>query len=307
MKALVTGGAGFIGSNLVQLLLHEGWQVVILDNLSTGYRENIPSGNSDVQFIEADVRDAKAVEKTSEGCNAIFHLAASVGNLRSIKDPVADSDINVLGTLCVLEAARKHQIAKVVFSSSAGIFGEVKETPQNEEHPTDPDSPYGVGKLAAEKHCLCYNKLYGMKTVALRYFNVYGPNQRYDAYGNVISIFATRLRERKPITIYGDGEQTRDFVNVQDVACANYLAAIHQEIGGSFNVGSGTNVTINRLAEVMQEAFGIKTAINYQPPRKGEVLDSLADITKARQLLNYQPKKTLPQGLMEYYQWLIKQ
>ena len=211
---MVTGGAGFIGSNIVKRLLEQGHEAVVLDDISSGFRENLVPG---VPFREADVRDGEAVAAALRGCDVALHLAASVGNARSIDDPVKDAQINVIGTLNVLQAARRHGLRRVVFSSSAGIFGELKMLPIAEDHPQDPDSPYGASKLAAEKMCLVFNKLYGMCNVCLRYFNVYGVNQRYDAYGNVIPIFADRILRGVPLTIFGDGEQTRDFVNARDV------------------------------------------------------------------------------------------
>jgi len=220
MKALVTGGAGFIGSNVVKLLVDEGHDVLVLDNLSSGYRCNL-SALQTVEFVEGDVRDAALVSRVMHGVEVVFHLAASVGNIRSIEHPIEDSEINVIGTLRVLEAARRTGVRKIIFSSSAGIFGELKHLPIREDHPVEPDSPYGASKLAAEKLCLAYAKLYDLEAICLRYFNVYGVNQRYDAYGNVIPIFAHRLLHGMPLIIYGDGEQTRDFVNVRDVARAN--------------------------------------------------------------------------------------
>ena len=175
MRALVTGGAGFIGSNVVGLLLQRGHEVLVLDDLSSGYRDNL---RPEATFREADVRDADTLRTVAAGCSAIFHLAASVGNKRSIDDPRHDAEVNLVGMVSVLEAARANSIDKVVFSSSAGIFGELKTLPIDEDHPQDPDSPYGVSKLAAEKLALVYNKLYGMHNVCLRYFNVYGPHQR---------------------------------------------------------------------------------------------------------------------------------
>src|SRR5688572_29259984 len=252
MTALVTGGAGFIGSNLAALLINEGHNVSILDNLTSGYRDNLTSLAA-ARFIEGDVRDAKAVDDAMAGAEVVYHLAASVGNTRAIEHPLTDSEVNVLGTLTVLEAARRHGVRKVVFSSSAGIFGELKTLPINEDHPVEPDTPYGASKLCAEKQCLAYAKLYPIECICLRYFNVYGVNQRYDAYGNVIPIFVDRLIRRQPLTIYGDGEQTRDFVNVRDVAKANYLAAMNRGVSGAFNIGGGTRVTINALAALIAD------------------------------------------------------
>src|SRR5436309_4048037 len=231
MKALVTGGAGFIGSNLVKLLIAEGHQVTVLDNLLSGNKRNLEPFPQ-VRFIHGDVRDPETVERATHGQEVVFHLAASVGNTRSIEHPIDDSEINVIGTLRILEAARSAGVRKVVFSSSAGIFGELKTLPIREDHAVEPDSPYGASKLAAEKLCLAYAKLYPMDCVCLRYFNVYGVNQRYDAYGNVIPIFAHRIFHDQPVTIFGDGEQTRDFVNVRDVASANVKAALANGVSG---------------------------------------------------------------------------
>ncbi len=303
LRALVTGGAGFIGSNIVKHLLEQGKQPVVLDDLSSGYKENLLPG---VEFIKGDIRDREAVEKAMAGCSTVLHLAASVGNKRSIDDPFTDADINVLGTLNVLETARKQGADRVVFSSSAGIFGELKTLPIAEDHPQDPDSPYGTSKLAAEKMCLVYNKLYGMHNVCLRYFNVYGLNQRYDAYGNVIPIFANRILKDEALTIYGDGEQTRDFVNVNDVAAANIAAALADGVCGVFNIGSGTRVTINELARLIQEAAGIEVGKEFAPPRPGDVRDSLADIRAAEAAFGFSPQTDLKDGLLAYMDWIKK-
>ena len=306
MKALVTGGAGFIGSNIVRLLLDEGHQVAVLDNLQSGYRKNLDPFPQ-VQFVEGDVRDAKAVAQCTAGAEVIFHLAASVGNTRSIENPIEDSQINVLGTLNVLEAARHGGVRKVVFSSSAGIFGELKTLPIREDHPAEPDSPYGASKLGAEKLCLAYAKLYELEAICLRYFNVFGVNQRYDAYGNAIPIFAHRMLHNEPVVIFGDGEQTRDFINVRDVARANYRAGMSRGISGAFNLGSATRVTINRLVEMMIEAGGIRPTVRHGPPRKGDVRDSLADISAANKAFGFQPTVTLEAGLREYMAWARKE
>ncbi len=302
MRVLVTGGAGFIGSNIVKLLLEKGHAVVVVDNLSSGYRCNLDPF-PEVQFVEGDIRDRELVKSAISGVEVVFHLAASVGNKRSIDNPIEDSEVNVIGTLCILEAARHAQVRKVVFSSSAGIFGELKTLPIREDHPTEPDSPYGASKLGAEKLCLAYAKLYPLECICLRYFNVYGINQRYDAYGNVIPIFAHRLLHGQPMVIFGDGEQTRDFVNVRDVAQANYQAALARGVSGAFNIGSGSRITINRLAEVMYEICGTPAKIEYAPPRQGDVRHSLADISAAKSSFGYQPSVDLEAGLREYLTW----
>jgi UDP-glucose 4-epimerase len=301
-KALVTGGAGFIGSNLARLLLDHGHSVTILDDLSSGYRDNL-GGVAEADFVHGDVRDRAAVDRAIAGADMVFHLAASVGNTRSIEHPIRDSEINVLGTLTVLEAARHAGVRKLVFSSSAGIFGELKTLPIAEDHPIDPDTPYGASKLGAEKLCLAYAKLYPLECVCLRYFNVYGVNQRYDAYGNVIPIFAHRMLAGMPLRIHGDGEQTRDFVNVRDVALANYGAAMRRGVSGAFNVASGTRVTINELVRLMADASGLTPAAVHGPQRPGDVRHSLADISSARARIGYEPAVGLAEGLREYMGW----
>lgn len=302
MRALVTGGAGFIGSTLVKLLLAKGCHVRVLDNFSTGYEDNL--AGLDVELLRGDVRDAERVAEAVKGRTCVFHLAASIGNVKSLADPAEDSDVNVIGTVRLLDAARKTGIQRIVYSSSAAIFGELATMPIDEDHPCNPDSPYGVSKLAAEKHMLCFAKLYGFTAVCLRYFNVYGVNQRYDAYGNVIPIFAQRLSEGRPLVIYGDGEQTRDFVNVEDVAMANYLAATRVGVTDVFNVGCGQSITINRLAELVQGASGVTASqVVHAEPRRGEVRHCRADICKAERTFGYAPNPDMETGLKAYFNW----
>jgi UDP-glucose 4-epimerase len=301
-SVLVTGGAGFIGSNLVRLLLSEGDDVTVLDNLSSGYAENL-QGLTQVRLVEGDVRNAELIDELARSKDVIYHLAASVGNTRSIEHPIDDSEINVIGTLRVLEAARHGGVRKVVFSSSAGIFGELKTLPIREDHPVEPDSPYGASKLGAEKLCLAYAKLYELECVCLRYFNVYGVRQRYDAYGNVIPIFAHRMVHGQPVVIFGDGEQTRDFVNVRDVARANMLAGRSRGVSGAFNIASGTSITINRLVELLTSSSDITPTVEYGPPRKGDVRDSLADVSAAGAAIGFVPTVQLEEGLREYMTW----
>ncbi|MGD9906498.1 MAG: SDR family oxidoreductase [Vicinamibacterales bacterium] len=301
-RALITGGAGFIGSNLARLALERGHRVTILDNLSSGHRQNLETV-PEAEFIEGDVRDREAVDRAAAGADMVFHLAASVGNTRSIEHPLLDSEINVLGTLTLLEAARHAGVRKLVFSSSAGIFGELRTLPIAEDHPVEPDTPYGASKLAAEKLCLAYAKLYPIECVCLRYFNVFGPHQRYDAYGNVIPIFAHRMLRGLPLTIHGDGEQTRDFVNVRDVAAANYAAGTNRGVSGAFNIASGTRVTINELVRLMRDASGLTPSVTHGPPRPGDVRHSLADISQARTKLGFEPAVSLAEGLGEYMRW----
>lgn len=301
MRALVTGGAGFIDSNLVELLLTEGHSVVVLDDLTSGYRKNLLD---EAEFVQGDVSAAGVAESAANGCDVVFHLAASVGNTRSIDNLVRDSEVNVIGTLRVLEAARALGIKRVVASSSAGIFGELKTLPIAEDHPQDPESPYGASKLAAEKMCLVYNELYGMKNVCLRHFNVYGKRQRYDAYGNVIPIFAERMLRRQIVTVFGHGEQTRDFVHVSDVAQANYRAALSADAAGAFNIGSASRVSFNELVRVMADMVGKPVEVVHGDFRPGDVRDSLAAVDAAGAAFGFHLAMQLERGLQDYVQWL---
>jgi nucleoside-diphosphate-sugar epimerase len=298
---LVTGGAGFIGSNVAALFLEKGFKVSVVDNLSTGYRKNIDSLN--VVFFQGDIRDHELMREACNGVKVVVHMAASVGRQKSLENPQEDSDVNLIGTTTVLEEARNAGVKTMVYSSSAAIFGELSDTPIPEDHAQNPDSPYGVSKLAGEKQALCYAGLYGLKVVCLRYFNVFGINQRYDAYGNVIPIFAKRLFSNQPLTIFGDGGQTRDFVNVKDVAIANYLAATAAPRTGVYNVGTGSSITINHLAELMKKLSGLNAQVHYALPRPADVRHCRADIDKARRELGFDPSGDLESSLSEYLEW----
>ena len=305
MRALVTGGAGFIGSNIVPLLLENHWQVMVLDNLSSGYKCNIDNYLRDgrVKFIYGDVCNPVDIDNALNNADVVFHLAACVGRQKSIDNPVLDSATNLIGTIYLLEGMRKHGIKRIVYSSSAAIFGELLTPTINENHPQNADSPYGVSKLAAEKMILAYSGLYGITAICLRYFNIYGINQRFDVYGNVIPIFAKRLYSHEPITIYGDGKQTRDFVNVSDVARANYLAATNAKTTAVYNLGSGNSISIQRLADMMQEITGLKSDIHYGPERPADVKHCKADIQKIKNELGFYTTVSLDEGLREYLNW----
>lgn len=304
MKALVTGGAGFIGSNVVSLLLEKDWEVRVLDNFSSGYRCNLDGLN--VECVEGDICDMETCLKACEGVDVVFHLAASVGRQRSLDYPQLDSEINLIGTVNILEGMRRHGVKKIVYSSSAAIFGEPETEVVSEGHPQNADSPYGVSKLAAEKMILSYHGIYGIEAVCLRYFNIYGRHQRYDLYGNVIPIFARRLLDGQPFTIYGDGQQTRDFLNVRDVARANYLAATCSR-SGVYNLGSGGNITIALLAQWMEEISGRAVEIVYAPKRAADVLHCSANTQKAYEELGFHAAVPLREGLAEYWQWISTQ
>ena len=298
----MTGGAGFIGSNLVEQLVADGHDVTVLDSLLSGYRSNLDPFPH-IRFIEGDIRDEAVVAEAVKGADAVFHMAASVGNKRSIEYPLIDAGINVMGTLTVLEAARREGVRKIVASSSAGIFGELKTLPIKEDHPVEPDTPYGSTKLCMEKLCLAYAKLYDLEAVCLRYFNVYGPNQRFDAYGNVIPIFAFKMLRGEELTVFGDGEQTRDFINVKDVVQANIKAATAQGVSGAFNIGSGDRITINMLVELLRLASGLEPRVIFGSPRPGDVLHSLAEISAARNSFGFAPSVSMQEGLKTYMSW----
>jgi UDP-glucose 4-epimerase len=301
-RVLVTGGSGFIGSNLVDFLVKNDNKVTVLDNFSSGYRSNLEHIRG-VNLIEGDVRDETTVNKAIIGAEVVFHLAASVGNKRSIDHPIIDAQTNVLGTINILEAARKEKVRKIITSSSAGIFGELKTMPIKEDHPVEPDSPYGCTKLCEEKLCLAYAKLYDIEAICLRYFNVYGPNQRFDAYGNVIPIFVFKMLNNETIQIFGDGEQTRDFVHVNDVVQANIKAAASHGISGAFNIASGKNVTINYLVDLITKNHETPVKTEYRDERPGDVKHSLADINMAQKGFNFCPSVDLEIGIADYVSW----
>lgn len=304
MKCLVTGGAGFIGSNLVKELLNRGDEVTVIDNFTTGSWANLPSNNDRLSVVEGDILDFKLVKSSVEDVDVIFHLAAEVGNVKSLENPIRDAEVNILGTINLLRAAVASKVKSIVYSGSSAIFGEPRYLPIDESHPLAPESFYAVSKLGAEKYCLAFAKLYNISVVCLRYFNVYGPQQGYSEYANIMPIFAERLLKGMPLIIYGDGEQTRDFVAVQDVVQANLLAAAKEFNGGEiFNIRTGKQITVNQLSEVMQNVTGISVSSHHEPPRQGEVRDSVADIAKAKKLLGYKSEIELEEGIKVFLSW----
>ncbi len=303
MKVLVTGGAGFIGSNMVEALLGRGFDIVIFDDFSTGRKDNLP-GDKRIKVIKGDVRDYNKLKDAAKGCDVIFHMAAQVGNVLSLQKPHENMEINAVGTLNALRACKELGIKSIVYSSSCANFGETKHTPIDEAHPMQPVSPYGVSKLAGEQLCLALGPIYGVKAACLRYFNVYGKRQRFNPYGNVLPIFAERIKKGQPLTIYGDGRQTRDFIDVRDVVAANLLA-FEKQAEGAFNIGTGAATTVNGLVKFVIEAAGKKVEVIRAPPRAGEVRDSVASIKKARKELGFAPKIEVEQGVKDYFEWFF--
>jgi UDP-glucose 4-epimerase len=300
-RVLVTGGAGFIGSHVVDNLLKMRREVSVIDDLSSGRIENLKShiALEKIKFFEGDIRDAELVKKLVRDVDAVIHAAAAVSVPFSVQNPILTNDVNVNGTLNLLNACVNADVRKFIFISSCAVYGEPHHLPIKEEHPTQPLSPYAASKLAAEAYRNVFGKVYGLDTVILRLFNVYGPRQREDdAYSGVITKFVNHLIQGKPLVIYGDGEQTRDFVHVNDVVEAVLLALENGKVASeTFNVGSGEPTSINELANLVSDAFGVDAEIVYEKPRAGDLKRSYACIAKAEKALGYVPTVTLRHGL----------
>jgi UDP-glucose 4-epimerase len=295
MIGLVTGGYGFIGNQLVGLLSNEFSEVRVLDNLSSVARVvRLPN----VHFIKGDIRDAETTFEALKDVDVVFHTAAQIDVVASTREPFVDLENNILGTLSVCEAARKNDISKIIYSSSAAVYGNADVFPINEMQPIRPISQYAASKYSGELYLAAYHSLYGIDEISLRYFNVYGPYQRPEnAYSGVISKFFYDARSNAQIQIFGDGKQTRDFVYVKDVARANLLAAKSKATNTAINVGSGAETSINDLAEKIKETLPSDARIVHVTPRVGDGRRSLADISLAKKLINYEPETKLADGL----------
>jgi len=305
---LVTGGAGFIGSNLVRELLSRGFGVRVLDNLSTGRRENLSDVDGDVEVIEGDVRHLATVGRATEGVARVFHEAAIPSVARSVAAPLASHEANATGTLNVLIAARDAGAERVVYASSSSVYGDADRLPVTEDVPPRPISPYAVSKLAGEHYLAAFHASYGLPTVALRYFNVFGPRQDpASEYAAVVPRFATAALRGEPVTIYGDGEQSRDFTFVADVVEANILASEAPEAawGRAFNVAYNQRHSVNELlAEIRSLIPDVEQPEPvHAPPRPGEIRDSQADVTAATEILGYHPAHTFSDGLRATMEW----
>ena len=300
-RVLVTGGAGFIASNLTPELLEMGHSVTVFDDISTGQLENIPDSPS-ISLTRGDIRDPSQILAAVAGQEVVYHMAAQVGNVLSLQQPDIDLNTNALGTINLLRACREQGVKRVILSSSSAIFGETQYVPMDENHPKDPVSPYGLSKMAAEKYCLILGQEYDISVCCLRYFNVYGVNQYFNPYGNVLPIFVERALAGQSLTIYGDGLQTRDFIDVKDIVRANLLA-MESGAAGVFNIGTGIATTVNELTKYLLAAFDYPIEVTYAPARAGEVLHSLADITKAQDEMNFSPTVSVEQGVKTYVNW----
>lgn len=311
-RVLVTGGAGFIGSHLVDRLLSEGLEVTIIDDFSSGKVENIAPHTDKKEFhlVRGDIRDFDNVKETLKDIDAVFHEAALASVTLSKEKPILTNEINVVGTLNLLKASSDLGVKRFIYASSAAVYGDSLSPKKTEEMATNPTSPYGVSKLAAENYVRTFYKVYGLRTVSLRYFNVYGPRQRFDiqcAYGGAVTIFLNRLLRDLPPIIYGDGEQTRDFVYVKDVVEANMLALIKENAKGEvFNIGTCKNTSINHVAEVLKGATKRKDLKNiYANARPTDLRHGYADIKKAEETLGYTPKVSVEEGVAELVNWYV--
>ncbi len=300
MKVLVTGGAGFIGSHLVSALLARGDQVVILDNFASGRRSNLDGLAGEIELVEGDMRSYERVHAAMGGVELVFHEGALPSVPRSVQDPLTTNEVNVGGTLNVLLAARDEGVRRVVFASSSSVYGDADGFRREETQRPQPLSPYGVAKLAAESYCRAFWQVYGLETVSLRYFNVFGPRQDPNSqYAAVVPRFIARLLRGEPPMIYGDGNQSRDFTYVGNAVAGNLLAASAPDVAGEvLNVATGGSRTVNELSAVIQEILGVEIEPAYEPARVGEVAHSAADISRAARLLGYEPTHSVEEGIV---------
>lgn len=297
-KVVVTGGAGFIGSHLAEKLANRDYQVTIVDDLSTGKLKNIEGllGKANVEFVQGSITNLPLLQKHFPGVKYVFHQAALARVPRSIEDPLSTNEVNITGTLNVLLAARDNKVKKVIYASSSSVYGNVLTLPQRESMPPGPLSPYALTKLAAEHYCSIFCQIYGLSTICLRYFNVYGPRQDpHSQYATAVAAFMGRISQNLPPIIFGDGEQSRDFTFIDDAVEANILAA-ESNHDGVYNIGSGRNTTINQLAESIANLMQKRLTPIYDEPRPGDIRQTLADIAKAASF-GYKPKWTLEDGL----------
>jgi nucleoside-diphosphate-sugar epimerase len=309
VRVLVTGGAGFIGSNLAADLLRRGFSVRILDNFATGRRSNLDALEGEADVIEGDIQSYERASRAVSGCEIVFHQAALPSVPRSVQDPLTSNATNVIGTLNVLLAARDHGVKRVIVASSSSVYGASPNLPKREQDPAVPISPYATAKLAAEHYARSFHAVYGLETVALRYFNVFGPRQDpASEYSAVIPRFISRLAANEPPVIYGDGEQSRDFTYIENVVRANLLALEAQDAAGSvYNIACGARISLNQLFAELSEILGSDVAPAYAAPRPGEVKHSQADISLARDELGYEPRVELGDGLRRTVEWLQSQ
>jgi nucleoside-diphosphate-sugar epimerase len=305
MRYLVTGGAGFIGSNTVDELVRRGHSVVVLDDLSSGKEENLAEVRSKITFMKGSITDLEAVQKAMHQAEYVLHLAARTSVPRSVKDPIETNRINVDGTLNVLVAARDNKVKRVVYAASSSAYGETPTLPKTESMQPVPISPYGVAKYVGELYGQTFGRCYGLENVSLRYFNIFGPRQDPGSpYSGVLSRFAAAVLDDTQPLIYGDGEQTRDFTFVENAVQANLLAFEAPSASGNvYNVGTGFAISLNKIVGLLRGISGKKIEPKHDPPREGDIRDSLADIRRAKEDLGYEPAVMFEEGLRRTFEW----
>ncbi len=302
-RVLVTGGAGFIGSHLVEALVAAKHKVTVLDNISTGKISNLSSVKAKIDFIKGDMSNMRLLKRACAKQDCVFHLAAIASVPFSVQHPIETHEINATGTLKVLQAAREAKVKRVIYSSSAAVYGDEPSLPKKETSPIRPLTPYALTKLTGEQYTIMFGQIYGMETVALRYFNVYGPRQDPNSpYSGVITRFAASLKRGKKPIIYGDGMQTRDFVYVADVVQANLKAMKTRATGKVFNIATGVQVSVREMLAHLNEIMKTKVPAIYSPKRPGDILHSVADISQAKKILKFSPRFTFHEGLEETVQ-----
>ena len=305
MRYVVTGGAGFIGSHTVDELVKRGHGVVVLDDLSAGKEENLAEVRNKITFMKGSITDLETVQKAMQQADYVIHLAARTSVPRSVKDPLETNRVNVDGTLNVLVAARDNKVKRIVFAASSSAYGETPTLPKVETMHPVPISPYGVSKYVGELYAYAFGRCYGLETVCLRYFNIFGPRQDPDSpYSGVLSRFATAFLEGEQPVVFGDGEQTRDFTYVENAVQANLLACETPGVSGRvFNVGTGGRVSLNQTLELLRDISGKNLQAKHEPAREGDIRDSQADITQAREALGYEPTVDFAEGLQRTFEW----
>jgi UDP-glucose 4-epimerase len=305
MRYLVTGGAGFIGSNTVDELVRRGHSVVVLDDLSSGKEDNLADLRNKITFIKGSITDIEVVRKAMHEAEYVLHLAARTSVPRSVKDPIETNKINIDGTLNVLVAAKELKVKRVVFAASSSAYGETPTLPKVETMQPQPISPYGVTKFVGELYGQTFGRCYGLENVSLRYFNIFGPRQDPSSpYSGVLAKFCTAFLEETQPVVFGDGEQTRDFTYVENAVLANLLACEAPNVSGKvFNVGVGGRVSLNEVLRELGKITGKKLEAKYEPPRDGDIRDSQADISQAQHFLGYEPQVTFEEGLARTFEW----
>ncbi len=297
-RVLVTGGAGFIGSHLVEALVKEGAHVTVLDDLSTGKEENLKGVADKITFIKNCVADYGAAEDAAKGKDVIFHLAAIASVPKSIEDPLKSHMVNATGTLSIFDAARKQHVPRIVYASSSAVYGSLPDLPKTEMSPCCPTTPYGLQKMIGEGYAKLYGELYGLTKTGLRFFNVFGPRQDASSpYSGVISTFKEKISKGEPITIFGDGKTTRDFVYVSDVVASLLAAADKEDAGSVYNIGTGVETSLLDVVAALERSCGATAQVTFAPGRTGDITRSVADITKAKEELGWEPKASFQEGI----------